>query len=393
MQCDVKDELPSSSLSETKDNTASTSLPKTKDDTSVSVTKSDAEVCGVSHTGEHENDKEKHVEDQDDTSCLEIQNIKFIDSSESDLTVCGKKTEKSENQIKDSYVIPEEESEKQHTGEECQKLDYESNGKEKIKIEQETVHKEQTENVSEISDSLNSDQTKETWTKNMENKVLEQSNIDKVKEREITQNMEPKERETIQNMEPRETTQSRESKERGVSPDIQIQDSEQVPNVSDKPKINTEEDQNEDLSDSAVIKIEGVEVKETDVDDLEGVGKGENTEGSETPDKEDEKEYEIPSIEAFLPFTNYVNLKKLNINKFAAFVDNTDRENVLMHYLKHKDLKKLKSLLRHSPWSVNHPIRDSLWSHVCRYLHKAEGNVYEEFEKDLFANSKYFMLP
>lgn len=99
--------------------------------------------------------------------------------------------------------------------------------------------------------------------------------------------------------------------------------------------------------------------------------------------------------ESLCPFSQFVdpdnNLAGTAI--VGAWVSEDDGTTELLgHCIKTKDNKSLKNLLRNSHWLANHPVRSNLWQQLCRYLLKAEGSIYEEFEKELFSNRKFDVI-
>ncbi|ESP00285.1 hypothetical protein LOTGIDRAFT_141064 [Lottia gigantea] len=61
-----------------------------------------------------------------------------------------------------------------------------------------------------------------------------------------------------------------------------------------------------------------------------------------------------------------------------------DSEEQLILVLKLGSVKHMKQFLRLRYWMVDHEIRESLWLNLCRYLHKADGDIYEEIVQELF---------
>ncbi|KAK3094923.1 hypothetical protein FSP39_007929 [Pinctada imbricata] len=99
---------------------------------------------------------------------------------------------------------------------------------------------------------------------------------------------------------------------------------------------------------------------------------------------DDQNDFEIIPPDSGLPFTKYVqHVHALLLSKTESPDSQMGGEQTLMNYLRSKDVKSLKSFLRKNSWGPSHPIRGFLWVKACEHLHKAKGNVYEEFEKEL----------
>ncbi|XP_060065483.1 uncharacterized protein LOC132545832 [Ylistrum balloti] len=61
-----------------------------------------------------------------------------------------------------------------------------------------------------------------------------------------------------------------------------------------------------------------------------------------------------------------------------------DNEDHMKSLLVSLNLKHLKAFLRTSLWSHDHQMRGLLWQQACKYLHKADGNFYEEMVDELY---------
>ncbi|XP_069104836.1 GTPase-activating protein skywalker-like [Argopecten irradians] len=109
---------------------------------------------------------------------------------------------------------------------------------------------------------------------------------------------------------------------------------------------------------------------------------------------DDEKK--VNDIEASVydhPFVSDVNVEsviypasclakeKKRKRKDSNLKDNEDHMKKLLVSL---NLKHLKSFLRTSLWSHDHQMRGLLWQQACKYLHKADGNFFEEMVEELY---------
>ena len=104
----------------------------------------------------------------------------------------------------------------------------------------------------------------------------------------------------------------------------------------------------------------------------------------------DDQDFEVVSQTAGLPFTKHTqHVHAALMSKSEEETSPLGGENTLMVHLKNKDAKRLKAFLRKNTWGPSHPIRGCIWRQACEYLHRAKGNVYEEFEKEVFHQSKY----
>jgi hypothetical protein len=66
-----------------------------------------------------------------------------------------------------------------------------------------------------------------------------------------------------------------------------------------------------------------------------------------------------------------------------------DSYSAVMTSLINNDLPVVKHVLRTNMWLPNHTCRETLWMQICKYLHKAGGDVYSELETDLLGGRKY----
>lgn len=99
----------------------------------------------------------------------------------------------------------------------------------------------------------------------------------------------------------------------------------------------------------------------------------------------------VPNDSLQIPFTHYVDHRNLtHSGKSAHSAERTDHENELGRLLKlyRTSNKDLKDFHRRNPWGTHDTIRGHLWVRVCETLHKAKGNLYDDYEKDLFHQSK-----
>lgn len=65
-----------------------------------------------------------------------------------------------------------------------------------------------------------------------------------------------------------------------------------------------------------------------------------------------------------------------------------DSYSAVMTSLINNDLPVVKHVLRTNMWLPNHTCRETLWMQICKYLHKAGGDVYSELETDLLGGRK-----
>lgn len=95
----------------------------------------------------------------------------------------------------------------------------------------------------------------------------------------------------------------------------------------------------------------------------------------------------VPTDSLQIPFTHYVDHRNLtHSGKSAHSGERTDHETELVRLLKlyRTSNKDLKDFHRRNPWGTHDTIRGQLWVRVCETLHKAKGNLYDDYEKDLF---------
>lgn len=100
----------------------------------------------------------------------------------------------------------------------------------------------------------------------------------------------------------------------------------------------------------------------------------------------------VPTDSLQIPFTHYVDHRNLTQSgKSAHSGERTDHEIELVRLLKlyRTSNKDLKDFHRRNPWGTHDTIRGQLWVRVCETLHKAKGNLYDDYEKDLFHQSKF----
>lgn len=100
----------------------------------------------------------------------------------------------------------------------------------------------------------------------------------------------------------------------------------------------------------------------------------------------------VPTDSLQIPFTHYVDHRNLtHSGKSAHSGERTDHETELVRLLKlyRTSNKDLKDFHRRNPWGTHDTIRGQLWVRVCETLHKAKGNLYDDYEKDLFHQSKF----
>ena len=103
----------------------------------------------------------------------------------------------------------------------------------------------------------------------------------------------------------------------------------------------------------------------------------------------------IPEESLHIPFTHYVDHKNLThsgkSDNHGAVTENEHELVRLLKLYKHSN-KDLKDFHRRNPWGTHDSIRGQLWVRVCETLHKAKGNLYDDYEKDLFHQSKLCTL-
>lgn len=80
--------------------------------------------------------------------------------------------------------------------------------------------------------------------------------------------------------------------------------------------------------------------------------------------------------------TYSVDYYKVNVNDYDSY-------SAVTTSLKNNDLAVVKQVLRTNMWLPNHACRETLWMQICKYLHKAGGDVYSELETDLLGGRKY----
>ncbi|XP_050388396.1 GTPase-activating protein skywalker isoform X2 [Patella vulgata] len=124
------------------------------------------------------------------------------------------------------------------------------------------------------------------------------------------------------------------------------------------------------------------------------------------PDLESDQNGHETALESSFPdshsvFSEFVSLEVLKRDTTVSsdssvssdfFDDSVDH---LILVLKHDNIKNMKQFLRTRFWMVDHEIRESLWLNLCRHLHKADGDIYEEMVTELFPdeNIKDVALP
>lgn len=103
----------------------------------------------------------------------------------------------------------------------------------------------------------------------------------------------------------------------------------------------------------------------------------------------------IPEESLHIPFTHYVDHKNLThsgkSDNHGAVTENEHELVRLLKLYKHSN-KDLKDFHRRNCWGTHDSIRGQLWVRVCETLHKAKGNLYDDYEKDLFHQSKLCTL-
>lgn len=73
---------------------------------------------------------------------------------------------------------------------------------------------------------------------------------------------------------------------------------------------------------------------------------------------------------------------------YTTNANDYDSYGAVMTGLKNNDLAVVKHVLRTNSWLPNHLCRETLWMQICKYLHKAKGDVYTELEGDLLGDRK-----
>ncbi|XP_062600603.1 TBC1 domain family member 2B-like, partial [Saccostrea cucullata] len=150
-----------------------------------------------------------------------------------------------------------------------------------------------------------------------------------------------------------------------------------------------EDNKSKDVEDSKEVKTE-VDMKPKDSSQMESsdsmtLSKSEVTSGDMEDSDVISNGFEvIPADSVNIPFTHYVDHK--NLIRSAGQADRFDGEMELTHLLKgyKNSNKELKDFHRKNSWDTHHTIRGQLWVKVCETLHKAKGNLYDDYEKDLF---------
>lgn len=67
-------------------------------------------------------------------------------------------------------------------------------------------------------------------------------------------------------------------------------------------------------------------------------------------------------------------------------LEDGDQLSILFNLYKLGEKKQLKQLLRQSMWPADHMIRHSLWTSLCKHLLRADGDLYDEMDKELFGD-------
>lgn len=160
-------------------------------------------------------------------------------------------------------------------------------------------------------------------------------------------------------------------------------------------EVNTEEREDETDScptyDNDISKGDdekGEDVKTVDKDKLKDSSTAENEDAEVTSNG-----FEVIAEDSLnIPFTHYVDHKNLTeTSRGSNETEGLDGENELIQLLRvyKQSNKDLKDFHRRNSWGTHHTIRGQLWVRVCETLHKAKGNLYDDYEKDLFHQSKF----
>ncbi|XP_061189632.1 uncharacterized protein LOC133197554 [Saccostrea echinata] len=146
-----------------------------------------------------------------------------------------------------------------------------------------------------------------------------------------------------------------------------FEDSEKVKNEMDMKPKDSSQMENGDSS----VTLSKSEITPGDIEDSDVISNGFEV---------------IPDESVNIPFTHYVDHKNLIRSGIAGQTERNDGEMELTHLLKgyKNSNKELKDFHRKNSWDTHHTIRGQLWVRVCETLHKAKGNLYEDYEKDLF---------
>ena len=113
----------------------------------------------------------------------------------------------------------------------------------------------------------------------------------------------------------------------------------------------------------------------------------EEREGEEEEINETEEKTKL-DVETASPFTDYVNMdayRRESTSSVESYDSFDDSEVQLETLFKAGHEKQLKKFLRVTTWPDDHLIRHSLWLSLCKHLHRADGNLYDEMEKELFS--------
>ncbi|XP_052057616.1 GTPase-activating protein skywalker-like isoform X2 [Mytilus californianus] len=107
----------------------------------------------------------------------------------------------------------------------------------------------------------------------------------------------------------------------------------------------------------------------------------------------DDNQYEIVAAEAEgSGFSELVDKSAREITfseeYYTSNANDYDSYGAVMTGLKNNDLAVVKHVLRTNSWLPNHLCRETLWMQICKYLHKAKGDVYTELEGDLLGDRK-----
>ncbi|XP_033759375.1 GTPase-activating protein skywalker-like isoform X2 [Pecten maximus] len=149
------------------------------------------------------------------------------------------------------------------------------------------------------------------------------------------------------------------------------------------------EPKSEDVDGDLIAQESGI-VKDSNLIDQES----DIEEGQPEVTVHEEKKIEDNEVSVYdHPFVSDVNVESVNYpvsclakEKKRKRKDNNlkDNEDHMKSLLVSLNIKHLKAFLRTSLWSHDHQMRGLLWQQACKYLHKADGNFYEEMVEELF---------
>ncbi|CAG2206084.1 TBC1D24 [Mytilus edulis] len=155
--------------------------------------------------------------------------------------------------------------------------------------------------------------------------------------------------------------------------------------VIERDKLISESSQKEEDKNEKEEKKEVIDTQEEIVKSQEELGN--------SLDEVINNQYEIVAAETVVSgFSELVDKSAREITfseeYYTSNANDYDSYGAVMTGLKNNDLAVVKHVLRTNSWLPNHPCRETLWMQICKYLHKAKGDVYTELEGDLLGDRK-----